>query len=230
MLPAPRRDAGRDCAGHFTAHRADEGPGGRAAGARDCGVPARLQPYRGGNPARLCRPPRGRLEAALRRPGAAFGRGFHRERDPATMAARQVELFAKREDRDSQRLAQVLEFARQPGCITRRLLAYFGELLADENCGHCHFCRTGLPNTAVDLPVTRIAPFTEDDLEAIRGLISEEHPSLSTARKLTRLLCGLSSPATSRAKLTRRREFGRFSATPFRTVLAQVQECWGGED
>lgn len=152
------------------------------------------------------------------------------ERDPVTVAARQAELFAKREDRDSQRLAQVLEFARQPGCITRRLLAYFGEQLADENCGHCHFCRTGLPNAAVDLPVTRIAPFTEDDLEAIRGLIFEEHPSLSTPRKLTRLLCGLSSPATSRAKLTRRREFGRFSATPFRTVLAQVQECWGGED
>ncbi len=152
------------------------------------------------------------------------------QRDPATVAAHQAELFAKREARDSQRLAQILEFAGASGCITRRLLAYFGEALAEENCGHCHFCRTGEPaDPAVALPASPIPPFTDADAEEIRALIFEEHAALATPRQLTRFLCGLSSPATSRAKLTKRPEFARFAATPFRAVLAQVEACFAEE-
>jgi ATP-dependent DNA helicase RecQ len=151
------------------------------------------------------------------------------QRDPAAVAAQQAELFAQREARDSQRLAQILDFARQPGCITGRLLGYFGEPLADENCGHCHYCRTGTPATPVDLPATPIPPFTDADTEEIRALIFEELPSLATPRQLTRFLCGLTSPATSRAKLTKRPEFGRYANTPFRTVLAQVEACFAEE-
>jgi ATP-dependent DNA helicase RecQ len=146
-------------------------------------------------------------------------------RDPAQIAEHQAELFAHRETRDSQRLTQILNFARAPGCITRRLLAYFGEPLADENCGHCHYCRTGEPIAPIELPATPIAEFTDADTEEIRALIFEEIPSLSTPRQLTRFLCGLTSPATTRAKLTKRPEFARYAAVPFRTVLAQVEAC-----
>lgn len=120
----------------------------------------------------------------------------------------------------------LLEFASAPGCITRRLLAHFGEKLAEENCGHCHFCRTGEPAVAVVLPASAIEPFTEADTEEIRALIFEENAALPSPRALTRFLCGLSSPATTRAKLTRRPDFGRYAAVPFRSVLAQVEACW----
>ena len=150
------------------------------------------------------------------------------QREPARVAGHQAGLFARREERDSQRLEQILDFARQPGCITRRLLAYFGEELGEENCGHCHFCRTGAPAAAVELPATPIPSFTDADADQIRELIFEEHPSLSTPRQVTRFLCGLTSPATTKAKLTKRAEFGRYSATPFRTVLAQVEACFEG--
>ncbi|HEV7405562.1 MAG TPA: RecQ family ATP-dependent DNA helicase [Chthoniobacteraceae bacterium] len=146
------------------------------------------------------------------------------QRDPAVVAAHQAVLFAHREARDSERLAQILDFATQPGCITRRLLAYFGEALEEENCGHCHFCRTGEPAQKVALPATPIPPFTEEDDELIRGLIFEELPPLATPRQVTRFLCGLTSPATSRAKLTKRPEFARFAGVPFRTVLARVEQ------
>ena len=99
-------------------------------------------------------------------------------------------------------------------------------MLAEENCGHCHFCRTGDPAAAIELPATPIVTFTDADTEEIRALIFEEHASLATPRQLTRYLCGLTSPATSRAKLTKRAEFARFAATPFRTVLAQVEPCF----
>jgi ATP-dependent DNA helicase RecQ len=151
------------------------------------------------------------------------------QRDPSAVAADQAKLFAQREARDSQRLAQILDFASASGCITRRLIGYFGEALAEDNCGHCHFCRTGDPTTQVALPATPIAPFTDADAEEIRALIFEEHASLATPRQITRFLCGLTSPATSRAKLTKRPEFARFATTPFRTVLAQVEACFAEE-
>ena len=151
------------------------------------------------------------------------------QRDPSAVAADQAKLFAQREARDSQRLAQILDFASASGCITRRLIGYFGEALAEDNCSHCHFCRTGDPATQVALPATPIAPFTDADAEDIRTLIFEEHASLATPRQITRFLCGLTSPATSRAKLTKRPEFARFATTPFRTVLAQVEACFAEE-
>jgi ATP-dependent DNA helicase RecQ len=145
---------------------------------------------------------------------------------PGEVAARLAELFARREERDLQRMAGLLEFASAPGCITRRLLAHFGEKLDDENCGHCHFCRTGEPAVSAVLPASPIAPFTETGAEEIRALIFEENAALPSPRALTRYLCGLTSPATTRAKLTRRPAFGRWAAVPFRTVLAQVEACW----
>ena len=145
---------------------------------------------------------------------------------PAEVATRLAELFARREERDLQRMAGLLEFASAPGCITRRLLAHFGEMLDDENCGHCHFCRTGEPAARVVLPASPIAPFTEEDAEEIRALIFEENAALASPRALTRYLCGLTSPATTRAKLTRRPDFGRWATRPFRSVLEQVEACW----
>jgi len=144
---------------------------------------------------------------------------------PGEVATRLAALFARREERDLERMAGLLEFASAPGCIARRLLAHFGEKLDDENCGHCHFCRTGEPAIRVSLPASPIEPFTEADAEEIRELIFEENASLVSPRALTRYLCGLTSPATARAKLTRRPEFGRWAAVPFRTVLAQVEAC-----
>ena len=152
------------------------------------------------------------------------------QRNPAAVAARLAELFAQRETRDSQRLAQILDFARASGCITRRLLGYFGEPLAEENCGHCHYCRTGEPAATFALPATPIPPFTYSDTEQITDLILEELPSLATPRAVTRFLCGLTSPATTRAKLTKRAEFGRYATAPFRHVLAQVEACWAEAD
>jgi len=148
------------------------------------------------------------------------------QHSPAEVAARLAELFARREARDLERMAGLLEFASAPGCITRRLLAHFGEALAGDNCGHCHFCRTGEPAARIALPRTPILPFTEADSEEIRALIFEENASLGSPRAVTRYFCGLTSPATTRAKLTRRPDFGRWAAVPFRTVLAQVVACW----
>jgi hypothetical protein len=38
-------------------------------------------------------------------------------------------------------------------------------------------------------------------------------------------LCGLTSPATSRAKLTKDQRFGLLAEVPFQDILSLVQEC-----
>jgi ATP-dependent DNA helicase RecQ len=156
-------------------------------------------------------------------------------RDPAEVAGRLAALFLRREERETLRLKQITDFATEPGCITRRLLAHFGEPLPEENCGHCHPCRLAKAGTepaaeAVALPATRIREFTARDTERVRGLIAAKEPALGTARQVTRLLCGLTSPATSRAKLTKRGEFGMFEATPFRMVMAWVEGLMGSSE
>jgi ATP-dependent DNA helicase RecQ len=158
------------------------------------------------------------------------------ERDPAAVAQRLAALFVRREERESLRLRQILDFATLPGCITRRLLAHFGETMEEENCGHCHPCRTTArepdapKGKQAELPAKPISSFTARDAETVRALTAERHSALATARQLTRYLCGLTSPATTRGKLSKRREFGMFATTPFRVVMNWVEEIAHGQD
>jgi ATP-dependent DNA helicase RecQ len=60
----------------------------------------------------------------------------------------------------------------------------------------------------------------EDDWLALRALARENHPELASPRQLARFLCGMSSPATTRARLGRHHSFGLLADLPFADVLA----------
>jgi ATP-dependent DNA helicase RecQ len=62
-----------------------------------------------------------------------------------------------------------------------------------------------------------------DDVAIVRRLRAESHEALQSPRQLARFLCGISSPATTRAKLRSRPEFGQWSHVPFADVLALAQ-------
>jgi ATP-dependent DNA helicase RecQ len=51
-------------------------------------------------------------------------------------------------------------------------------------------------------------------------LVAENHPALTSPRQLARFLCGMSSPATTRARLTRHPACGLLADLPFAEVLA----------
>ena len=55
------------------------------------------------------------------------------------------------------------------------------------------------------------------------SLRAQHRIALATPRQVTRLLCGLSSPALSKAKLTRHALFGTLEIIPFARVLAAVE-------
>ena len=64
---------------------------------------------------------------------------------------------------------------------------------------------------------------TSEELETIRALADGKHAALSTARQLARFLCGMSSPASMRARLYRLDEYGMLADLPFEEVAAVAE-------
>ncbi len=150
-----------------------------------------------------------------------YGRGssaVDRVKLQATLAAR----FARREEHDIARIRGVCAWAEQAGCLTAALLQYFGEVRAA--CGHCARCDG---EVARPLPVARHSPPGATEAARLRALRAEKHAALATPRQLARFLCGLSSPATTRARLRGHKDFGLLQSAPFAEVLAFVERHAG---
>ncbi len=128
-----------------------------------------------------------------------------------------MERFLHREGQEIARIGQVLELVEHDGCQTNALVGYFGEK-RPEPCGHCTFCVTG---TAQRLPIANPdAPLPQGwDAEAFARLRAAHPDALGEARQSARFLCGLPSPALTRAKLTRHPFFACLETRPFQQVL-----------
>ena len=126
--------------------------------------------------------------------------------------------FQCREQQEVRRVAQVLDLVQQQGCQTNALVGYFGEMRA-QPCGHCTFCLTG---SAQKLPSSRpLAPLPASlHVDEFRALRARNSSSLGDPRQAARFLCGLSSPALTKAKLSRHELFGIFEERRFADVLA----------
>lgn len=176
------------------------------------------------------REPRDRLIAALdyldqqgdlvlQASGARHGFRITRRVDDRTqLVDLLMERFATREQNDIARIHNVIDLIESPECLTQTLLGYFGEERGP--CGHCARCAGDPPPMLAGSPVELSA----GDREMIRRLMAERQAALGSARQLARFLCGVSSPATSRAKLRRHESFGRLVHVPFAEVLAACEE------
>ncbi len=145
------------------------------------------------------------------------------QRDPSVICARMQKLFAKREVNDAERLKQIMAFAEDRGCLTRHLLRYFGEDLA-EDCGHCGSCaeaEQALPPRLI--PRSSDRTITVEHVARISEVIAEGHAALRASRQLARFLCGLTSPATTRDRLGKHDAFAMLEGYPFQSVLEQTE-------
>jgi ATP-dependent DNA helicase RecQ len=148
--------------------------------------------------------------------------GYRLKKDPGNLhelADHYSQIFQRREQADLARLGQVLGIASHRGCLTGYLTRHFGEVLPSP-CGHCDRCR-GVPATAIKRPAARKP--TDDEWLAASDLVRENHGELATPRQLARFLCGMRSPASTRARLGRHPAFGLFSDLPFADVLAMAE-------
>jgi len=130
-----------------------------------------------------------------------------------------VERFERREAAETERIARVVALVEHEGCQVGALVGYFGEERA-EPCGHCTFCLTRIAQQLP--PEAPPAPIAIDEA-ALSALAAAEPAALGHPRQQARFLCGITSPATTRAKLTREPLFGALADRRFLDVLAWAQ-------
>jgi len=160
---------------------------------------------------------RGLIESKASRVRHRFSR-LRPEEDADALAGGLARRFAAREEAEIQRLSKVLALVEHPGCQWNALAAYFGEA-RDTPCGCCTSCRSEkgreIPRTSGP-PAEGVFSRIREEFEELR----REHPgALGEPRQRARFLCGLSSPAATRAKLHRHPLFGALAACRFAGVL-----------
>jgi ATP-dependent DNA helicase RecQ len=139
----------------------------------------------------------------------------HPDRD--ALVAELSTRFERRERREVERLGQVVALITRAGCQTNALAAHFGEQ-RDEPCGHCSFCERGEP-TRLPAPPARAAVEGTVEVRVLDALASAHPAALGEPRQQARFLCGLSSPALTRARLARHALYGALADHPFAAVL-----------
>jgi ATP-dependent DNA helicase RecQ len=145
--------------------------------------------------------------------------GYRKLSDPGKLdqlAAEFYQMFEEREARDIERLDRVTELATYDGCLVRYLMEYFGETLK-EDCGACSRCLGELVGD-VTLPRAEAEPMTDEEVELVHALIKEKRSVLKSPRQMARFLCGISSPASTRARLSRHDNFALLERVPFTDV------------
>jgi ATP-dependent DNA helicase RecQ len=129
-----------------------------------------------------------------------------------------AERLERREETETARVRRVLELVTHEGCQVQALVGYFGEARA-EPCNHCSYCLDG---RAQELPAALALPPIESrvDRSELVALAAANPDALAHPRQCARYLCGISSPATTRAKLTRQGPYGALEGYRFADVLA----------
>jgi len=138
-----------------------------------------------------------------------------------------TDRFHRREQREVQRAAEVVNLVTLDACQTNALVGYFGEV-RNYPCGHCTWCGNKKPRSLPNPVVLPPLP-AELDTSALRSLRNSHPEALGEARQAARFLCGLSSPALTKTKLTRNSLFGFFEDRRFADVLAWCADNAGTE-
>jgi ATP-dependent DNA helicase RecQ len=145
---------------------------------------------------------------------------IRRPPDVAELVSILSKRFERREQQEVGRIAQVLDLVTRNDCQTNMLVGYFGEI-REAPCGHCTWCRTNEPQR---LPEPRSLPPVPAKLNTsvLATLQREYRDALGDPRQSARFLCGLTSPALTKYKLTGHSLFGIFEDRRFVEVLAWV--------
>ena len=131
-----------------------------------------------------------------------------------------VQKFDRREKAEIDRLQMVIDLVEHPACQVNALVGYFGEQ-RDMACGHCSFCTTGTINKIASgdlLPKCETVAQPDQVMD-----LQRQHPTIfSSPRPMTRYLCGLASPAFTKARISKGPLFGSLTAYRFQQVEEYV--------
>ncbi|WP_063870294.1 RecQ family ATP-dependent DNA helicase [Novipirellula maiorica] len=137
------------------------------------------------------------------------------------LADKLTERMVQREASEVNRLDAVLQLAAARSCQAATLAAHFGDEIK-QDCGHCSYC---LGEGPFEIPQASPRSLGGSAPRIVDEMIAKYPDRMVTARQRARFLCGLSTPAMIRSRMTREPHFGVCSEMPFADVLRDV----GGE-
>jgi ATP-dependent DNA helicase RecQ len=140
-------------------------------------------------------------------------------RDVRDLAERYAARFAERDEAQLARIGMVAALAAKRGCLVAALARHFGET-DTRPCGQCGPCQ-GQQAFVIKAPAARA--IRDDEWEQAMAMSRTAHPALQSSTQLARFLCGMTSPATLRARLTRHDAFAMLADLPYRDVLTMCQ-------
>lgn len=148
---------------------------------------------------------------------------FRRLKQPADrgqLAGQLYDQMVKREQRELQRLDQVMQLVELNACQTAHLCTHFGKPLP-QPCGHCSWC---LDQKQHKVQTRQAVTLTAQQMDIIRSAERDFRKKLRDSVQIARVLCGIGSPAITAAKMQKDNRFGMFEDVPYRTVLKAVQD------
>lgn len=158
------------------------------------------------------------LQATGVRQGYRF---VNRPQNISQTSAKLYSWILEQERRNLAKVDNVINLVGWQGCQGNYLLNYFGEQ-RKSTCGHCSWCLQD--KTTSKFSYVNSTPFSSADRQLIKELSNDSRISqLTTARQLTRFLCGVSSPFIAKYKLKSHPRFGRYNDVPFKEVLKLVE-------
>ena len=148
---------------------------------------------------------------------------YRRLRAPSDLAALAESLHARsivRERQELARLRQVVALAEHPGCQVALLCKHFGEARV-KPCGHCTRCLGG---DRAATPRDRIAPPLDETIFAAALAVQRKNLAvLGEPVVMARWLCGITSPALSKSKLSSHPLFGALSQQSFSQLRERLE-------
>ncbi len=132
-----------------------------------------------------------------------------------------IERFHSHESRELERLGQVYDYLACRSCLPQYLGRYFGH--EEPACGICTVCAEADTLAPIDFETDEADALSLNEVDLIRATANRGEAALKTPRQIARFLCGITSPATTRARLTRDENFGLLDERPFSLVLSYAE-------
>ncbi|MDG3084738.1 RecQ family ATP-dependent DNA helicase [Vibrio hannami] len=133
------------------------------------------------------------------------------------------QLFSQKERNEINRIHAMVDFFQSKQCLSYSLANYFSDNQAPQQCGHCSVCKGRIASlTDIELPTIN----NELLVQWVRPYKQASDLELSS-KAITRYLCGIATPLSTKLKASKMEGFSKLEAYPFALVEAKVIEIEG---
>mgnify|MGYP006291286779 CR=1 FL=1 len=143
-------------------------------------------------------------------------RPFHADH----LAEKVHNLFKAKEKKEIQRIHDMIHFFEKDSCISKNLASYFGDDIQKTHCGHCSYCQGGPVKLQNSL---KLKPLSEYHVAAMTQPFIEVMGRDFSINRLTKFLCGISTPIFRKVKANKLPQFGQLEKYPFMEVKRWVR-------